>query len=71
MVKGVKGNKEEKKEKEEKEAKKEEKKKENCCGWTDGIEGSIRGPRVPKKLQYRFLSSIPSPKSPGGELNMI
>ena len=39
------------KEKEENDEKKEEKKKENCRGRdrTDGIEGSIRGPRGPKK----------------------
>ena len=54
-MKGVTGQKEEKKEKEKME-KKEEKRTENCCGRdgtgrTDGIEGSIRGPRQPKNAR--------------------
>ena len=40
------GQKEEEKEKEKKEKEeKKEKKKENCCGRTDDIRGSRRGPR--------------------------
>ena len=52
-VKGVTGQKEEKKEKDKMEKKK---RTENCCGQdgtgrTDGIEGSIRGPRQPKNAR--------------------
>ena len=57
---GVTGQKEEKKEKEKEE--KEEKKKKNCRGRAGGrqadLEGSIQGPRRPKRWNSFFASQI-------------